>query len=789
MATNVTVNTSYTTDNINNSDKTSSSSAVYSSSSAVGDTPERILEKLLTVDSDDSTLNANTLQGKTASEFATPASVAAAVAALVDSSPQALDTLNELAAAMGDDPNFAATVTNALATKQIKGEVIDVNNGNDINLNAAANSEDSGDIVFFNGSGVERHRIFDGWGYESGTLAYRANSGTAYKLHHSGNANLLTVDWNTQHLNIYGRTEINPTSASHSYTQYKINNVPYGLIGSDATIYGGSATNMGVYVYGNNDLELSTNGEKRLIVKGNGTVEINSNLKIVEPVNGYYWSLQNIPDDGDFLITNGVTESLKILRDGNIQLGGNLQGDTTFVSGFKGSGMKLSKDVNSKYNLELDNLTVRGGMSVYELTVNKVRATNGALYVSDSCKIKNCHIEPNNGNPYWKLYTEDTNTFQVGDVVKCQVYSDNGVKCYILKIDWVNSTSFSCPISKIIQGGTGANIPAIGDTLVRIASDVANRQGTIYLTSSDTNSPYIQVVDGATSANLAGDVKVRLGKLEGITSTYFGNLTGYGLYTNNAVLDNARVSGNISATSGNIGGFNIANSSLSTNYVDLNNTTKSIDLYNTNSNVNSGIRFYYGEKNATPLYIARLNAYRHADYGDIFSIFVNNILNFSANSVKMSGSLTVNDTTNTNYLYVNNNLTVIGSANMYDNLVVSGNLSVNGTSTINRPTYTLTYNTVGAWPSFSSILLNGRSEGKVNNLNLTFYSSNSSASWQKLGTITNYVSTGYDVYFTPTTGTVVGENSVGYIATTGEIFIMPGKGGQKYYGQVTWITP
>lgn len=42
---------------------------------------------------------------------------AAAVAALVDSSPAALDTLNELAAALGDDAAFSTTVTNALALK------------------------------------------------------------------------------------------------------------------------------------------------------------------------------------------------------------------------------------------------------------------------------------------------------------------------------------------------------------------------------------------------------------------------------------------------------------------------------------------------------------------------------------------------------------------------------------------------------------------------------------------------------------------------------------------------
>ena len=40
-----------------------------------------------------------------------------AVAALVDSAPSTLDTLNELASALGDDPNFATTTTNSIATK------------------------------------------------------------------------------------------------------------------------------------------------------------------------------------------------------------------------------------------------------------------------------------------------------------------------------------------------------------------------------------------------------------------------------------------------------------------------------------------------------------------------------------------------------------------------------------------------------------------------------------------------------------------------------------------------
>lgn len=51
----------------------------------------------------------------------------AAVAALVNGSPAALDTLQELAAALGNDPNFSTTILNALAGKLAKDQ-----NGADI---------------------------------------------------------------------------------------------------------------------------------------------------------------------------------------------------------------------------------------------------------------------------------------------------------------------------------------------------------------------------------------------------------------------------------------------------------------------------------------------------------------------------------------------------------------------------------------------------------------------------------------------------------------------------------
>lgn len=55
--------------------------------------------------------------GSTLTGIATPAFVNQKIADLVDSAPSTLDTLQELATALGDDPNFATTTTNLIGTK------------------------------------------------------------------------------------------------------------------------------------------------------------------------------------------------------------------------------------------------------------------------------------------------------------------------------------------------------------------------------------------------------------------------------------------------------------------------------------------------------------------------------------------------------------------------------------------------------------------------------------------------------------------------------------------------
>lgn len=100
--------------------------------------------------------------------------VAAKIAALVDSSPGTLDTLNELAAALGDDPNFATTMTNALAEKL---------NTSDVNLTGvdSATPPDSAALPvgisrFYSNAGGTPN---GGWG---GTLTIKTSSTRAWQI-------------------------------------------------------------------------------------------------------------------------------------------------------------------------------------------------------------------------------------------------------------------------------------------------------------------------------------------------------------------------------------------------------------------------------------------------------------------------------------------------------------------------------------------------------------------------------------------------------------------------------
>ena len=210
-----------------------------------------------------------------------------------------------------------------------------------------------------------------------------------------------------------------------------------------------------------------------------------------------------------------------------------------FISGATGSGWKLFADGSA----EVDSLTVRKSLNVVQLNIREITGTGGSFAVTNVAKIHSVTEFPD----YFScVINTDDNTlfvpFNAGDIVRCQVWDGKGIKYYVGRIRAVSQSIFD--IEKPLLAGSG--VPSAGDNVFQFGSSVAGRQGMIYMTNSDSGAPYLDVLDGIDSPSLEGKTKVRLGKLNGITDSVFGALSGYGLYAQNAYLR-----GNFWVTGGN----------------------------------------------------------------------------------------------------------------------------------------------------------------------------------------------------------------------------------------------
>ncbi len=191
-----------------------------------------------------------------------------------------------------------------------------------------------------------------------------------------------------------------------------------------------------------------------------------------------------------------------------------------YASGWAGSGYVLEQNhlYASQSFEELDRLSVRGTMNVYELLVHQIRATNGSIFVSNTGKAKNVT------GPVTGVYTIETETahgFAVDDLIRSQRFTGNGVSQVNMQVVGVSDTThFTATLTSgdTPQGGSANQAPS---EFVRLGStSQANRQGSIYMTADDTGAPFIDILSGVDSFahwNDSSKNKCRIGKLDGIT--------------------------------------------------------------------------------------------------------------------------------------------------------------------------------------------------------------------------------------------------------------------------------
>lgn len=233
---------------------------------------------------------------------------------------------------------------------------------------------------------------------------------------------------------------------------------------------------------------------------------------------------------------------------------GVIKGDTKtsrsipFVSGFAGTGFKLFLD-DDKYKFEIDDLVVRNTLKVNELEINKVRAIGGSFLISSATAVihsiegNNLIIDTDGGNKPIE--------FAVDDFIWAQQFTGRNVSNYLGKVTAVYQSTELGEAYITVTNLEGT--PWAGAEILQKGNSAdASRQSMIYITASDSNNPYIDLLSGVNDGSFTGKQKVRLGNLTGIIDAVFGELAGYGLFG-----DNVYLKGKLSVAPGSLGYENL----------------------------------------------------------------------------------------------------------------------------------------------------------------------------------------------------------------------------------------
>ena len=326
--------------------------------------------------------------GNNTTRVATTAFVTTAISNLVDSSPSALNTLNELAAALGDDANFSTTVTNSIATKL-------ANIVEDTTPQLGGTLQSNGHMIrFADATGVNSNRLKFGTGDDLHVYHNGSNS----TIRHEGTGSLLltTTAGSIQMLhNAENMLIANPDGAVDLYHN---NSKKFETTSLGVTVTGGvypSATD--TYQLGGSSLRWNELNIKSVIdVSDNGKIRIGDGDDLQIYHDGTSSILKNttgalyVQSDDTRIVNAANSETIaRFIADGAVELyhnsskkfettssGATVTGTLTATS-FSGDGSNLTGVTSTTINNNANNRVITGSN-----TANTLEAESGLLWDS-----------------------------------------------------------------------------------------------------------------------------------------------------------------------------------------------------------------------------------------------------------------------------------------------------------------------------------------------------------------------------------------------------------------------
>ena len=333
---------------------------------------------------------------------------------------------------------------------------------------------------------------------------------------------------------------------------------------------------IGGWVIGNNALSSSNNN---VMLSSTGPYHISSSGFQVD-TEGVMTASSGLIGGWNIGTDSLVGGNLQLFSDGRIKSSDYVSNQMGFLISAASGGF-----------IEAENAKIRGTLSTAVFEKETVNAVGGQLYVANSTTLTGSgQLGGSTSELGFHSATDTTMSvvnvtgFTAGEILSAKRVTSTGFSTEYLLVEsssrdnGSSETDFSGKIH--VQRGYGSGISGDSGSLGGSPGAAQEYSGSQVIVSTgkivtgfirlnanpnDQTTPYIDIVERTGSGLYDTDLKARIGDLSGVTDNINGQaVSGFGLYT-----DNAFLKGGIVATYGNIGGFGIDSTSISSSNDNL----------------------------------------------------------------------------------------------------------------------------------------------------------------------------------------------------------------------------